>query len=286
MEKETAKRLQPTKQTTGVLFLKSGNRCAYPGCDQPLMQADGVLVGEIAHIEAALPDGARFNGAMTNNERRAEGNLILMCATHHTVIDSNAQAWTVEKLHKLKQDHESIYTGAVDQLRGQLGDITEGTKWTSPTTLSAVLGAVPADEMPSNLEVVERFASRLARLPVGARSILALVVNRGEERPAYGVRDAEFRILWSLLRNIVDGPDDLMDLIEILEGENLAWYAEDFDGRDYLEVGRSTEGIGWPLLQGIKTASAGDKNYVRQVLVDLDFAALDDAPISSEPLVD
>ena len=33
------------------------------------MGSDAVLVGEIAHIEGALPDSARFNAAMTNEQR-------------------------------------------------------------------------------------------------------------------------------------------------------------------------------------------------------------------------
>jgi hypothetical protein len=40
-------------------------------------------VGEVCHIEAALPGGERFNKAMTNEERRHRSNLLLMCHDHH-----------------------------------------------------------------------------------------------------------------------------------------------------------------------------------------------------------
>ena len=81
------------------------------------MGSNGVLVGEIAHIEAALPDGARFNPTMTNKDRRAFNNLMLMCATDHTTIDADFETWTVEVLTELKKKHEAVYTGAIDQLR-------------------------------------------------------------------------------------------------------------------------------------------------------------------------
>ena len=111
---EMPQRLTPTSSVARDLYLRSGNRCAFPGCRQPLMTQDGVLVGEIAHIEAALPSGPRFRASMTNEERRAFGNLLLMCGTHHTIIDKDIARWTIERLTELKKAHEAIYTGAVD----------------------------------------------------------------------------------------------------------------------------------------------------------------------------
>lgn len=49
------KRLTPRPDVTRRLYLASGNRCAFPQCEQALMGSDAVLVGEIAHIEGALP---------------------------------------------------------------------------------------------------------------------------------------------------------------------------------------------------------------------------------------
>jgi tetratricopeptide (TPR) repeat protein len=70
------------------------------------MTTGGVLVGEIAHIQGALPDSPRFNPDMTNEQRRGYDNLILMCGTHHTIIDDDVDHWTVAKLLELKRDHE------------------------------------------------------------------------------------------------------------------------------------------------------------------------------------
>ena len=77
------------------------------------MRADGVLVGEVAHIQAANETGPRFNANMTNDERRAQTNLMIMCAHCHTIIDGDTVTWTVDKLEALKASHEAIYTGAV-----------------------------------------------------------------------------------------------------------------------------------------------------------------------------
>lgn len=42
---------QPTTKTIKCLFAASGNRCAFPGCDRPL------VTGEICHIRARSPGG-------------------------------------------------------------------------------------------------------------------------------------------------------------------------------------------------------------------------------------
>jgi tetratricopeptide (TPR) repeat protein len=70
------------------------------------MTTNGVLVGEIAHIQGALPDSPRFNPDMTNEQRRGYDNLLLMCGTHHTIIDNDVNQWTLAKLLDLKRAHE------------------------------------------------------------------------------------------------------------------------------------------------------------------------------------
>jgi hypothetical protein len=40
-------------------------------------------------------------------ERHAYANLVLMCPTHHTVIDDDEEAYTVERLCKIKAAHEA-----------------------------------------------------------------------------------------------------------------------------------------------------------------------------------
>ena len=64
-------RLSIQRKTLRRLYLHCGNRCAFPKCRETMMDEDGNFVGEICHIEAAMPGGERFNTAMTDDERRA-----------------------------------------------------------------------------------------------------------------------------------------------------------------------------------------------------------------------
>jgi hypothetical protein len=100
---------EPSRSTIKRLFALSGNRCAFPKCPAPLAQ-DNTLVGEVCHIKGKQPDAARYDPQQTPAERNAFENLILMCPTHHTVIDCDDEAYTVERVRKLKADYEAHAT--------------------------------------------------------------------------------------------------------------------------------------------------------------------------------
>lgn len=89
-----------------LLFARSGNRCAFPKCRAPLALHE-TLTGEVCHIKGARLGSARYDPAQSPMERHAYANLILMCPTHHTVIDDDEEAYTVDRLSKIKVVHES-----------------------------------------------------------------------------------------------------------------------------------------------------------------------------------
>ncbi len=130
-------------------------------------------MGEGAHIEGALPDSARFNPTMSNEKRRGYDNLLLLCSTHHTTIDRDVGRWTVTKLKDLKRNHEAIYTAAIDQLRRQVGDVTEGVSYTPAANGLAILDTAGLEEheLAESCAEINRFAERLSKIPAdGIRS--------------------------------------------------------------------------------------------------------------------
>lgn len=89
-----------------LLFARSGNLCAFPKCRAP-MAVNGTLTGEICHIKGVRPGSARHDPGQNDLERHAYVNLVLMCPFHHTVIDDDEEAYTVDRLCKIKAAHES-----------------------------------------------------------------------------------------------------------------------------------------------------------------------------------
>lgn len=96
----------PALQTIKRLFAVSRNQCAFPGCVTPLVEESGTVTGEIAHIKAASPNGPRYDRRQTEEERQGFENLLLLCSRHHTVIDSETDKYSVERLVKFKRNHE------------------------------------------------------------------------------------------------------------------------------------------------------------------------------------
>lgn len=99
-----------TTQTIKRLFAVSGNRCAFPRCRTPILdQVTGVMLGEICHIKARSKGGTRYDPSQTDEERDAAENLILLCASHHKIVDEKPEEFTVEMLYGLKEKHEKKF---------------------------------------------------------------------------------------------------------------------------------------------------------------------------------
>jgi len=106
-----------------LLALQSGGICAFPNCKQSLVaRGDGVdgstILGEIAHIVADSRQGPRGDAPLDSDERDKAANLILVCSTHHTLIDSQPNTFSIPVLQQVKSDHEAL----VKQLSGKKAD--------------------------------------------------------------------------------------------------------------------------------------------------------------------
>lgn len=104
---QTPKRLAPSKDPLIQLFALSGNQCAFPGCNQILIDEDS-FVAQVCHIEAAMPGGERYNESSNNEERRMIQNLVLLCYPHH-IKTNNIDNFPTPVLRKLKTDHEAKF---------------------------------------------------------------------------------------------------------------------------------------------------------------------------------
>lgn len=96
------------------LFALSAGYCSFPGCEKRVVSQIDALSSNICHIEAAMPDGERYNHDMTDKERADYDNLILLCPQHHRETD-DLTTYTVERLKKIKSDHEVEMNSRLDR---------------------------------------------------------------------------------------------------------------------------------------------------------------------------
>jgi len=103
---------EPLLSTLKRLFALSGNRCAFPQCGLPIVEESGVVTGIVCHIKARSKGGPRYDAKQTPEERHGYANLIMMCARHSKLIDSDPKTHTVEVLRQMKEAQEK--TGSIE----------------------------------------------------------------------------------------------------------------------------------------------------------------------------
>jgi hypothetical protein len=96
----------PSVSVLKRLFAKSGNQCAFPKCTVNIVQGD-ILLGEVCHIKGAKHEAPRHDKTQTSEERHAFANLLILCPNHHGVIDDDDETYDVERLTRMKNEHEA-----------------------------------------------------------------------------------------------------------------------------------------------------------------------------------
>ena len=94
-----------TQRTIKILFGRA-THCGYPGCTVALVFEDRgrlSVVAEIAHIRSAAPNGPRFDPGFPIGKLNEEGNLLLLCGTHHKHVDEHETAYPIAELVEWKE---------------------------------------------------------------------------------------------------------------------------------------------------------------------------------------
>ncbi|MCQ9148089.1 hypothetical protein [Ochrobactrum sp. BTU2] len=187
MAKKPVERLDPTPSTIKKLFAYSGNQCAIPDCQEQLVDTSGSMLGKIAHICAAEKGGPRFDAKMSNEDRRAFDNLLLVCGKHHDIIDHmpNVKTYTVDVLRKYKADHEGRFKRAERQLIAQVTDTTQAMLPTYPKTLKRygeVFDVTDSMNLDEEVEGLADFIDKLKELPLDERAFAIKLAERMRRR--------------------------------------------------------------------------------------------------------
>lgn len=102
-----------TQKSIKILWSSSGGRCAFENCWERVCYHEAAdaapyTLGEMAHICGDKPGANRHDESQTQTQRDDYQNLILLCPTHHTLIDrkENEAVYTVDLLHTMKAQHE------------------------------------------------------------------------------------------------------------------------------------------------------------------------------------
>ena len=162
-----------SKGVVAALSMVSGGTCYWPKppCKVRVtvdVDGDMVLNVEIAHIRGAHRNGPRYVESMEDEERRRFGNLLLLCPSHHRVIDVlRPDDFSIDELIKWKKNREA---GNYDILK-QVPGIDEDR-------LQAVLTDVVKIQAKELEKQVSRFESAIAKLAAVDSDAASLLAQR------------------------------------------------------------------------------------------------------------
>jgi hypothetical protein len=100
--------MQISNKTRKVLWGRSGNRCAI--CRRELVidatrDDDESVVADECHIISPQPNGPRHDESFPPEQLDAYENLILLCRTHHKMVDDQTANYTSDCLRQVKAKH-------------------------------------------------------------------------------------------------------------------------------------------------------------------------------------
>lgn len=228
------------------------------------------------HIEGVR--GERFNKAMTNEDRRAFENVLLLCYPHHVATDDE-RIYTVEAMRKMKADHEARFAGVEARIMdAPLRDLTADTKCSyaqNGRKISRVLGwKLTEEELRGTAESIRQAVEVLATLPPATRSVLGVLLSRGAV--AY---DNEVEVLAFELHQCL-GIDrgTFIGHVRTLEAHHFAHFAKN---NDDVEVVRTSQNgfqspLIWPMWIDLREFCAATGDDVQDVITNLRFDALDE----------
>tara|TARA_B100001778_G_scaffold322379_1_gene314665 strand:+ start:65 stop:889 length:825 start_codon:yes stop_codon:yes gene_type:complete len=270
-KKEKAKRLTPKQEVLRELYLKSGNICAFPDCDHPVMTTSGVYVANLCHIEAAEEGGPRFNKKQSNEDRRAYENLLLLCHRHHKETD-NEDLYPVARMRELKCKHEKKFERVLDSMANEIYDLSKVHEPIPPTSLSLLVsgGFIDKKYQQEYEEDIKALIEKLEQISPATRRVYLLIVSRvGLD---FGkMHLAEFRHLISI------EDKDAVEHLGILDRLGIITDDEDqnFNERMLMVLG-CIPTVDWSISLILREYCENKNHSLSDMLVELNFSSLND----------
>ncbi|WP_416355811.1 SAVED domain-containing protein [Aureimonas phyllosphaerae] len=159
-----AKTRVPAK-TQAALWARAAGRCEYLGCNAELIgdlisgNEDGTY-GFVAHIVADAPDGPRGDATRSPLLAKSLDNLMLLCATHHKLIDvEEVDRHPEPTLLEMKLEHEDrvAIVAGIDRDRAS-HVIRFGADigyMESLVSTRAIFQAMPPDHHPASRQTID-----------------------------------------------------------------------------------------------------------------------------------
>ena len=153
------------QRVQSALWARAAGRCQYRGCNQDLVGDlisgnEDALFGFIAHIVADSAEGPRGDPVRSPQLAKSLGNLMLVCAVHHKLIDVDEEAGHPEVLLlAMKAEHEArvMLLAGIDEDRAshvlRFGASIGANE--ALVSTRAIFTAMPPDHHPASAQTID-----------------------------------------------------------------------------------------------------------------------------------
>jgi hypothetical protein len=95
-----------------MLWALAAGRCSFPACNElcVALRDDGTsaaATGDVAHIVSHSRGGPRADPSVSASDADSYANWILLCASHHRLVDARPATYDADTLRRFKQAHEA-----------------------------------------------------------------------------------------------------------------------------------------------------------------------------------
>jgi hypothetical protein len=168
-----------------LVWVKAGALCAFDGCRKRLV-ADAMIgdpeaaIGKVAHIVGHSENsGPRSDKPVPGGDRDGIGNLMLLCANHHEVIDRQINTYTVARLVGMKEAHERWVREQLSPTEAETR-VACGTEETLHSTLLTVED-MPPTVYTADCDLTENEVKRRIRWPQGENPPMLPYIVRAQK---------------------------------------------------------------------------------------------------------
>ena len=160
-----------SRATRAMLWAHSGDVCCFPECEVRCVDetesGKTITIGQIAHIEAESDNGPRANPSLSDQQRNAYPNLIVLCPNHHRIVDADESTYTVEKMREWKAHRARVAKAATSKQGTESIDSSELTEGVPQSASGLVLEQEPREaslHRETRDAIVGQLSSEIAKL--------------------------------------------------------------------------------------------------------------------------
>lgn len=270
---EKVKRETISAATLRKLYITSGNKCAFEGCNHEIVNENGTLVAELCHIEAAMPGGERFNPNMTNKERAQAANLLYLCHKHHKETNDVCK-FPVDRMVKIKRDHENLFRNIMNDMLKTIEDVTKQQTLIKSNSLQSINAVrkwnLDDSTLKESVDSCNKVFEVLNTLDKNTRIVFSHMVENSE------MKHRRVVLLALIKQKLNLSLSDMNNYLDILNNYNfISRPYEDYDCGYSGPICDIRDPDDWDMWGEIKEYCKFKKISLTELIIELDFEKLD-----------